>query len=331
MGDKPCNYLKHSNNETHTNSHGDDNHSNLDHERHGHDHTHSEKGTLYHGYNLRKANSKLLLSCLIVTITYSVIEGIGGYLTHSIALKTDAIHMLTDAVGLLIAYFANSISSRPATTNLSFGFGKAEAIGALINCIFTIILTAGLFVEAIMRFFNPVIVEGSGLFIIATIGLIINLGVISVLSKNLGSLNIKAAFIHALGDMLGSLVAIIAGLIIYLTGFFLADPILSLFIIAFMLISNYNIVKKSIAVLMAGVPEHLDYNLIGKELEQVVGVISVHDLHIWYMDSDKAALSAHLVIKDPIISQQILIKCQEMLEEKYQIEHVTIQHELAYT
>jgi len=318
---KYSNYLTHDHYDKHV-SHDDEHHNNIDYKKpHVHSHKHG------HHHNFRETNSKILFWCLVFTFSFAAVEGIGGYLTHSIALQSDAVHMLTDAAGLLIAFIANIVSKRPATVNLTFGYGKAEALGALINCIFTSILTIGLLIEAAMRFLNPVEVHGAGLFIIAGIGFLVNAAIATALSKNLGSLNTRAAFIHALGDLLGSFVAIVAGLIIYFTGFYLADPILSLIIIVLLIVSNYNLIKKSSIVLMSGVPEDLDYQQIGRDLESIPGIESVHDLHVWYMSANQAALSAHIVAKNPYSWHTTLRECQKMLLEKHHIEHVTIQHE----
>ncbi|MCC2626123.1 MAG: cation transporter [Burkholderiales bacterium] len=325
MQNTGSNYLAHDISDPNQPAHDDQNDSNTD-RVHSHSNDHGGLGHS-HSHDFRNTNGRILFWCLLITFGFSFVEGVGGYITRSVTLKTDAVHMLTDAAGLLIAYIANVISKRPATVNLTFGFGKAEAIGALVNCVFTIILTLGLLLEAITRFIHPVSVAGGGLFIIASLGLIVNGGIALVLSKSMESLNTKAAFIHALGDMLGSAVAIIAGGIIYLTGFSLTDPILSVFLIIFMIVSNYNIIKRSSIVLMAGVPEHLNYEQVGRDLEAIPGISSVHDLHIWYMSANKSALSAHIVAKDPLSWQKTLILCQEMLEEKHHIDHVTLQHE----
>jgi cobalt-zinc-cadmium efflux system protein len=227
-------------------SHDDHHQNNLDgHSRHN---GLSNKGS-------RQQTSLVLLWSLIITFVFAIIEGVGGYYTHSIALQSDAIHMLTDAAGLLIAYVANNISKRPATVNLTFGYGNAEAIGALINCVFTLVLTFGLLFEVLHRFFDRQEVHGLGVFIIATGGLIVNLVLAFVLSRHdYSSLNIRAAFIHVIGDLLGSIVAIVAGAVIYLTGISIVDPILSLVVIMLLLTSNYNLIKKALRVLMAGVP-----------------------------------------------------------------------------
>ena len=201
------NYLTHGNAQD-GQSHDDIHQSNLDPDIHINTSNNLEQ---------RVQNSKVLFWCLIITFIFSLVEGIGGYLTHSIALQSDAIHMLTDAAGLFIAYIANKISKRAATVNLTFGYGNAEAIGALMNCIFTVILTSVLLFEVIQRFFYYVEVHGVWLFILAGVGFLVNGILAFILSKFLSSLNTKAAFIHSLGDLLGSFVAIIAGVIIYFT------------------------------------------------------------------------------------------------------------------
>lgn len=318
--DKYSSYLTHSHDDNHL-VHNDTNSNNIN----------LNLNQDNHNHDFRNKSSKLLAWCLVITFGFSIIEAIGGHFTHSITLQTDALHMLTDSAGLLIAYVANTISKRPATINLTFGFGKAEAIGSLINCIFTLILTLILLFESISRFWNPLPVNGMGLFIIAILGFILNGVIAFILSHGLDSLNTKAAFIHAMGDVLGSFAAIIAGAVIYITDWKPIDSILSIILIIFLVYSNYNIIKRSIIILMAGVPEHLDYKQIGLDLESIAGILQVHDLHIWYMSSNKTALSAHIVAKDPLSWHKTLSHCQNMLLSKHHIEHVTLQHEFNST
>lgn len=306
-------------------AHSDTTHNNIEHNQHSH--SQSDSHTHNHADMIRDANGKVLFWSLIATFTFSLVEGIGGYLIHSIALQSDAVHMMTDAAGLMIAYFANLISKRPATVQLSFGYGKAEVIGALINSMFTAVLTIWLLFEISMRILKPVEVHGGSLFIIAALGFIVNGIIVWALSKNAHSLNTRAAMIHALGDLLGSLVAIVAGVIIYYTSWSIADPILSLIVIILLIISNYKLIKKSIIILMAGVPEHLNYEEVGKDLLAVDGIQEVHDLHIWYISANKAALAAHVVTDKPDNWPEILKNCQKMLVTKHSIDHVTLQYE----
>lgn len=313
---------------THNNiKHNHKEHSQHDHSHHhGHDHDH-DGHSHNHAEMIRETSGKVLFWCLIATFTFSLVEGIGGYLINSIALQSDAVHMMTDAAGLMIAYFANVISKRPATVQLSFGYGKAEVVGALINCMFTTVLTIWLLFEVVNRFMQPVEVHGASLFVVAALGFLVNGVIVFVLSKNSHSLNTRAAMIHAMGDLLGSLVAIIAGAIIYFTNWSIVDPLLSLVVIVLLIVSNFSLMKKSVVILMAGVPEHLDYEAVGKDLQVIKGVVEVHDLHIWYMSANKAALAAHVVACKPEAWPEILKSCQKMLLDKYQIDHVTLQYE----
>ncbi len=324
---KYSNYLSHSDSQ-HGHSHDDHNHNNLDNHRHKDGHSHDHGQSFACGFD-RNANGRALMWCLIITFVFSMVEGLGGYYTKSIALQSEAIHMLTDAAGLLIAYIANQISKRPATVSLTFGYGNMEAVGALINCIFTIILTLGLIFEVVQRFFVPVDVHGIGVFVLGLVALCVNGLLVFILSRMSGSLNIRAALLHALGDLLGAGVAVFAGLVIYFTGVSIVDPILSLVIICLLLNSNYKLIKKSLRVLLAGVPDGLDYVQIGLDLEKVKGVDGVHDLHIWYMSANKVALSAHIIATDLYTWQDSLLQCQKMLSQKHGIEHITLQYEFS--
>ncbi len=310
-------YLDHNNNSTEL-PHNDFNHYNHNYHKHG------------YSNNFRNQNNQILTFCFLISTCFTIIEAIGGYITNSIALKSDALHMLTDSIGLLIAIFANKISQKAANNILTYGYGKAEAIGSLINAIFTLILTIGLLIEVITRFFKPITINSIGLFIIASIGLIVNLIVAYLLSKAQNSLNIKAVLIHTLGDVLASIIAIVAGVIIYYTGFNLADPLLSLIVIIILIVSNFNLIKHSIIVLMGGVPDYINYEQVGQDLETINGVLEIHDLHIWYMSTNQTALSAHLIIKCPNEWGAILSEAQHMLITKHNIHHITLQHEFCH-
>lgn len=314
MREESSNYLLH--NHEHSEVHGDSTHSNLD---HGHHHD--------HGSIAREASGRVLFWCLIITFGFSLVEGVVGWFIHSIALQSDAVHMMTDAAGLLIAYIANVIARRPANVNLTFGYGKAEVLGSLINCMFTTVLTVWLLFEVIRRFFEPVAVDGGIMFVTAGFGLLINAIVVFILSKNDHSLNTRAALIHAMGDLLGSVAAIVAGAIIYFTGWSIFDPLLSLVVIILLLVSNFKLIRKSFRILMAGVPEDIVYNDVGMDLKAIHGIVDVHDLHIWSISSNQTALAAHVLACKLEEWPDILIASQKMLLEKYQISHVTLQAE----
>ena len=312
------NYSLHNYNDDAACVHDDDHHNNLDYD---------QISWNDHSSHVRDISSRVLFCCVIITFLFSIVEAVGGYLIKSIALQSDAVHMFTDAIGLLIAYIANRISKKPANIVLTFGYGKAEALGALINCLFTFMLTLGLIVEVIERLWIKVEVAGIWLFLLALLGIIVN-GIIAYILSKSDSLNTKAAFLHAISDMLGSFIALIAGVVIYYTSFYLVDPILSILLILLLLVSNYRLIRKSMLILMAGVPPHLDYNKIGEDLEMIEGVFGVHDLHVWYISANQVALSAHITTRSGDHNWvQILGNCQKMLANKYKIKHVTLQYE----
>jgi cobalt-zinc-cadmium efflux system protein len=280
-----------------------------------------------HNHNIHKINSKILLYCTCITLIFALLEFGFGIFTSSIVLQTDALHMLTDAAGLLIAFVAYKISKKPATVALSFGYGKAEALGALINCVFTVIMTLGLLVEIIIRILHPVLIHGPWILIVATGSFIINCVIAFLLSKANHSLNVKAALLHTLGDIVASVITIIAGIIIYYTHLYIVDPVLSILLVMFMIIANYRLMRSASKVLLGGVPDNINYNNVGYDLEQITGVKDVHDLHIWYITANNAALCAHITTDNNIQWEQILLACQKLLETKYNIYHITLQYE----
>lgn len=292
---------------------------------------HNQNNISYLGWTNNKVSvgSKTLLYCLLITICFTVVEMIGGYMTHSVILQSDAVHMLTDAIGFLIAYIASSVSRKPANINLTFGYGNAEAVGALISTIFTMVLIMGLLIESIEHMVATPAVHGGAVFMIATLGLLVNSWLAVILMKGSESLNIKAALVHVMGDLLGSAAAMIAGLVIYYTNFTLIDPLLSLLIIILLTNSNYKLFRRSIQVLMAGVPSELNYEQVGADLGKIKGVLGVHDLHIWYMSANTVSLSAHIVVKNLYMWQEVLGSSQIMLAKTYAIEHITLQPEIS--
>lgn len=306
----------HLHNDEDTHSHDDEHCSN--HSLHNHSHD-------FHGArNQRKSTLKFIL---FMTFSFSIIEMIGGYFSHSLALVSDAIHMITDSSSLLLAFFMAHISNKPADHNHSYGHGRADILGAFVNSLFMLGVVGFIFYEAIIRIIHPENVESLSMFFIATIGLMINLISLFLLHKNHQNLNIKAAIVHIVGDLLGSVAAIIASLIIYFTHWNIIDPILSIVVCLVLIGPTIHIIKKSVHVLMEGVPEHLSYQEIGKTLSDVEYVVDIHDLHIWTMSSEHIALSAHIEIEHIQYWESTLNVIQKLLAEKYQITHVTLQVE----
>ena len=290
---------------------------------HGHDHGAHAHGAVNatNGADVRRA----LLLALLLTAGFAVVEAVGGWMAGSLALLADAGHMVTDVAALGLALVAHAIGRRPPSQRASYGYGRAEVLAAFVNAIVMLAVVAAIAVEAVRRLLDPVPVVGGMVLGIAIAGLMINIVCAWLLSRASRSLNARGAMIHVLGDLLGSLAAIIAGGVIVATGWMAIDPILSIVVALLILRSTLQLLKQSAGVLMEGVPAHLDYNAIGKALARLPGVTGVHDLHVWNMTAERAALSAHIALADGHGWPQTLAGAQRMLAREFAIEHVTLQ------
>ncbi len=271
---------------------------------------------------------KLFMIAVGLTLGFAVVEVIGGLVANSLALLSDAIHMCTDSVSLFMSMMAAMLSRRPANQHYSYGFAKIEILSALLNAILMFGVVAWIFFEAIERFENPRPVHGAGVFVVATLGLIVNIAMAYLLSRDRKNINTKSALVHVIGDLLGSVAAIAAGIIIYFGGPYQVDPILSVFVSLLILRSAAAILYKSVKLLLDAVPDGVDYEQVGIDMEHVKDVCSVHDLHIWDMSADHAALSAHLCIDDLEKWPDVLDTERKLLKKKYHIGHITLQPEL---
>jgi cobalt-zinc-cadmium efflux system protein len=279
--------------------------------------------------HFREDHSKaILLIALLLTFIFAGIEVFAGFWSNSLALISDAGHMVTDAAALGLALLAQIIAKRPPSAKHSFGFGRAESLAAFINGLAMLLLVVWIAYEALTRFKDPHEVQGQTVTIVAIIGLIINLVVAWVLSRDKKSVNTKAALVHVMGDLLGSVAALIAGVVIQLTGWMQIDPILSLFVCFLVLRSTADVLRESYHFLMEGVPHHIDYILVGQDLAKVPGVLSVHDLHVWEMTPGHPALIGHVEVRDLQDWPVTLEKINKMLRDKHDIDHVTLQPEM---
>lgn len=301
------------------------------HDKHVHDDiniSNHDKCKKHHDYkSLKDSNKKILTIIMVVTMVFAAVEFFGGIWSGSLALISDSFHMITDSAAILLALVMASISQKPANNKYSYGHGRAEVIGALFNGLFMIGVIAYLIYEGINRIITPQPIQSIALILIASGGLLVNLFAIYML-KDSHSLNTKAALIHVIGDLLGSIAAIAAGIIIYFTGMTIFDTIISLIVSAILIYPTYNILKQSFHILMDGVPLHINYEDVGLEIDGIDGVISTHDLHIWTMTSEHISLSAHVQIKSMTEWDSILSNIQLMLVEKFGITHVTLQPEI---
>jgi len=268
---------------------------------------------------------KALTWALVLTGGFGIVEAVGGWLAGSLALLSDAGHMFTDTAALGLALFAQWIARRPPSARATYGYARAEVLAAFVNALALLALVVFIVVEAVRRLLVPQPVAGGMVLVIALIGMLVNVVSAWILSRAGGSLNTRSALLHVLSDLLGSVAAVAAGAVIMFTGWTPIDPILSILVSLLIVRSTWQLLAQSTGVLMEGVPAHLDYEEVGRALTQVAGVSAVHDLHVWQMSSDRAALSAHLLIREPAQWPQTLAAAQRLLAQRFDIDHVTLQ------
>ena len=288
-----------------------------DHHHHHHDHHHDHDHAHGAGSGLQAA--------AILTVAFALVEALGGWWTGSLALLSDAGHMLTDGAALALGAFAAWMARRTPSERHSYGLGRAEVVAALANAATMLVIVLGLAYEAIVRLKEPTAVNGGAAALIAAVGLAINLWVMRRLHGQ--DMNTRAARLHVLGDVLGSVAALGAGALVALTGWTRADPIASLAICVLIALSSWRLLRESLHALMEGVPQGLSVEAIGGEMARIDGVLSVHDLHVWTLSGSRTALSAHVVIKTMEQWERLRAELQERLHERFGIDHVTLQPE----
>jgi cobalt-zinc-cadmium efflux system protein len=266
-------------------------------------------------------------SALAITFAYAGVELAGGLWSDSLALMSDAGHMFSDALALALAAVATWFARRPAGERHSYGWARAEVIGAMLNGLLMLPIIVLLVVEAVRRLMEPRPVIAAGVIAIAFFGLAINGVVAYILSRSAHNLNARAALIHVMGDLVSSLAALVAGAVIYVTGWLLIDPILSLVIAALILMTTLRLLRDTLHVLMEGVPSAIDFSEIGNALAAIPGVVAVHDLHVWGITPESVALSAHMEIENLSDWPGILARSRRLLHDRFAIDHVTLQPE----
>ncbi|MDQ3869318.1 MAG: cation diffusion facilitator family transporter [Thermoproteota archaeon] len=275
--------------------------------------------------------NKLKIVLLLVS-SYIVVEVISGLLTSSLALIADAGHMLADAGGLTLALFAINFSSKPATPQRTYGFYRIEILAALANSAILILVSIYILYDAYERIIEPPQIKGAALIIVGTIGLVVNLVGINILKGHANeNLNIEGAYLEVLKDTLGSVGVVVVGIITSISEFYLVDPIISVGLAFYILPRIWSLMKKSINILMEGVPMNISYEEVKKAILQIKGVTGVFDIHIWTITSGMDAITAHVVVSDPSKSQTILKEISSMLENRFKITHTTIQIETYHT
>lgn len=283
-----------------------------------------------HNHALPKGqNQKYLLIAFVLTSTFLVAEVIGGLVTGSLALLSDAAHMLTDASALAIALIAIQIAKRAADSRRTFGYHRFEILAASFNAIMLFFVAMYILYEAYRRFKSPIEIQSMGMLIIASLGLIINLISMKLLSSGKdASLNIKGAYLEVWSDMLGSVGVIAGALIIRFTGWTWVDSVIAVGIGFWVLPRTWILLRESINVLLEGVPEHIDLEKLRKSVSDIAGVRSIHDLHVWSITSGKISLTMHVVGDlEAFNRDRLLTEIQTTLAEQWEIHHTTIQME----
>ncbi len=257
-----------------------------------------------------------------------MVELVGGWLINSLALMSDAGHMLADVGAMGLGLFATYIAALPATSQKTFGYYRAEILAAFVNGLALWLIAGVIFHEAYQRFFSPPEVRGQGLLLIASIGLGVNLLTVWILSSSRGhSLNLRGVFLHVMSDALGSIGAITAGIVLLFTDWYWVDSVASLGIALLILLSSFGLVRDSIDILMQATPRHINLEEVQKVMEGVEGVKQIHDLHIWTLTSGIFTLSAHAVVNGERDPHGLLDDLDGRIQDSFGIKHITIQLE----
>ncbi len=286
----------------------------------GHNHNHSHVPD----------NKKGLMIALLITSGITVLEFFGGLLTNSLALLSDAGHMLSDIGSLALSLVAMWFAARPPSPRKTYGFYRFEILAALLNGLLLFVIAGFISYEAYKRFFEPPTVSSGTMMLIATIGLLANMTSAFILTKKSDTkenVNVRSAYLHIISDALGAVGAIVAGIVMYFFGWYVADPIISVVVSLLILKSAWGVVSSSFHILMEGTPITIDMEKVKQTLQSIEGVKDVHDLHVWTITSGLDSLSCHLLIDDTKDSQDILKQSIQRIEEEFHILHTTIQVE----
>ena len=315
---------KHPHSHHHGHDHGHDHGHQHDHD---HDHSHSH-GHHHHGHSHAHGHGvgTSLKRALAITLGFMAVEAVGAWYANSLALMSDAAHMAMDAGAMGLSLAVHQFSLRPRTRRMSFGFHRAEILAALASGLLIWVLVGGLVVEALQRLQNPPDVKAPWLLAISMLGLLANLSSLWALSdaKN-RNLNVKAAYLHVLTDSMGSVGAVVAGVVLLWTGWRPIDPIITLISAALMLFSSWDLVKESVEILMESAPRRLNPERLEASLRTVPSVREVHDLHVWSVTQERLALSVHLIATDA--PENVIESANGLLEKDFGIRHTTIQVE----
>ena len=293
-----------------------------------HQHTHDHSSDHSHDHS---NSQRVLLIVLALNVIYMVAEAVGGWWSNSLALLSDAGHMLADIAAIALSLFAARFAQRPATPSKTYGYYRMEILAALANGVTLIVISLLICYEAWHRLRQAEVVNAKLLIAISLGGLLVNVISAKVLhGANTSDLNMRGAFLHVLGDLFGSLAAVIAGLLILWRGWLWADPVFSVVICVLIVYSSWRLVSEAVNVLLEGTPAHIDAGVVEAAMRTVPGVRDIHDLHIWTITSNRHAVTAHVIIAESETSYRILRELRELLARRFSLTHSTLQIEDPY-
>lgn len=287
------------------------------------------EGGHVHGFGNQRATRPLILA-LAITASFAVFELVGGVLANSLALISDAGHMFTDVLALLLSLGAAIIAQREPTSNRTFGYLRVEIVAALLNGIALAVLSVIIIYEAFLRYQDPQEIDAPLMLLVASIGLVANIGSALVLRGPAHeNLNVKGAFLHVLGDLLSSVGVMVAALLVWLFDLIEADPVISAIIGLVILYNAVGVVRQSLNILLEFAPGHIQAEEVERALLQVPGVVEVHDLHFWTLASGIYSMSGHIVVQDQPVSacSCIVADCEKVLHDRFHFSHTTLQLE----
>ena len=291
------------------------------------DHRHKPAGGAENAGSARSGRRGLVVA-LMLTAAFTLAELVGGYLANSLALLADAGHMFSDTAAIALSLFAVRFSQRPATPERTYGYFRGEILAALLNGAMLILISLGIIYEAYGRLISPPEVRSGLMLLVAAFGLLANVAAALMLHRSQHeSLNVRAAFLHVMGDIAGSVGAIAAGILMWRFRWYLADPVISLLVSALILYSSWRLVRYAVEVLLEGTPSHINVTAMRQELARVPGVESIHDLHVWTLMSGVHMMSCHAIIDKEENYNGVLQALSRLTRERFHINHTTIQVE----
>lgn len=287
---------------------------------HGHGHHH------HHHHDIRGTK---LLWVTVLNLSITIVQIIGGIISNSLSLLSDALHNLGDSSAIFIAFLAGKRSRKPSDEQKTFGYKRVEILAALFNGVVLIGICLYLFFEAYERFINPEPIKGKIMFIVATFGLLANLISVFVLNKDKDhNLNVRAAYLHLLGDTFSSVAVIIGGIAIWKFEVFWIDPLVTVLVGIYIIYHTWDVVKETVDILMQSTPDNIDLVSIKKEVEKIPEIDNIHHIHVWKLDDTQIHLEAHINLEDNISMLELMevrAKAEKLLHDKFGIEHITLQ------